>query len=92
MPCLKHFGFVWAYRTYMGHTNLEVLKPAEPPKPLVIVSSRRGSRCSGLSGSPRKKSDEASVGPYRLCKFSAEFRLWTSIAKTSASECPELGA
>ena len=80
---LKRFSLVWAYRDYMGHTSLEFLEPAEPPKPLVIASLRSGSRCSRLSGSPRKKSGEASGCPYRLRKFSAESQLWTSVAKTS---------
>jgi hypothetical protein len=59
----------------MSHTSLEILQLAEPTKPFVIVSSRRGSRYSGLpGGSPEKKSEEVPEGPYRLRKFPATNR------------------
>ena len=58
-----------------------ILQPAEPTKPLVIASLRRGSRCSGLSGSsPEKKSGEAPEGPYRLREFLKKIRPWASVA------------
>ncbi len=49
-PSLKRFDLVWAYHNYMAHTGLEVLKLAEPTKPIVIVSWRRRSRSGGLPG------------------------------------------
>jgi hypothetical protein len=71
---LKAFRVAHTYRSAVSHTSLEILQPAEPTKPLVIVSLRRGSRCSGLSGgSPEKKSDEAPAGVYRLRKFPEKF-------------------
>ena len=72
---LKAFRVGHTFRHDVGHTDLEILQSAEPPKPLVIVSLRRGSRCSGLSGILReKKSDEAPVGSYRLRKISENYR------------------